>query len=422
MSSRVINKRTSLVAFILIFIYFLATMRCWIGFGGNANIIKYAFPVIMIFLMVVQQVSFKFKKRYVVFAFLVFLSLLYNVGKMSNIFGIIDKMVPAVSILLILSLPDEEKERLLSFIIRCFGLLVLCGLPFYLLSMFTTLPAFGTLIADYGSEEMEAGLYANYLVYIRPLESISDGLLRFNSAFIEPGDLGCVSAFLLMAGRFNFKRYKLLNAVLLGLIASFSLAGYGLALVGYLFVLYTEKRISFASILGIIVFLLLAYSFATFYNGGDNVLNEKILSRLQASDDKGFEGNNRTSLLMDAYFLDMWNDRHLLLFGYDEQTVSMLLEKGQGAGFIRQIVCTGLIGLLGIILPFFVFSLTSSKKGYAMLFFAFLLMYVFQRTDTFWVSIVICYVYGIVIFERDIIHYEKGINNQRHVYASNPNG
>ena len=58
------------------------------------------------------------------------------------------------------------------------------------------------------------------------------------------GDLGCVSAFLLYATKFDFKRFKYLWAVLASLILTFSLAGYLLALFGYSAIMMTKNKFS----------------------------------------------------------------------------------------------------------------------------------------------------------------------------------
>lgn len=61
------------------------------------------------------------------------------------------------------------------------------------------------------------------------------------------------------------------------------------------------------------------------YNGGRNVLNEKILSRLQYDEDKGISGNNRTSHLADAYF-EQYTNNGQILFGVGNQTIRKSME------------------------------------------------------------------------------------------------
>ena len=388
------SRHTSSVCIAVIFIYLLATMRCWIGFGGRKGIIALAFPVIMFLFYSAKLAHFKFRRRYVIFSLIVALFSIINLKQSLNIVGFVYQIVPAVGVLFILSIIDSEKEYVFAKIVKWFGVLMMISIPLYLLNLISPLPSFGTIVADYGSEELIAGDYANYFFYIRPIEVLGESSFpRFNGPFIEPGDLGCVSAFLLMGARFDFRRYKNLWVILAALFLSFSLAGYILALFGFLAKSIYEYGkgksilfISFFAILGI-------YLFGTFYNDGNNCL--------QADEDVGFSGNNRTSLIKVEYFLMMFNNPHTLLFGYDNNTIEVLFENSLGAGFINQVIIVGLVGILGMLLPYLYFTLTSSSRRYAVLFFIFLLLYFFQRTDTLWIAIVMSYVYGIVIKERD---------------------
>lgn len=416
-SNFVAKKQTSIIVYILIFIYFLITMRCWIGFEGRTYLYHFIFPILMSLCLLFGKVYLKLRKRYVVFSLIVFLVTWINAKGSLNLFGIIEKFIPAFNILLILSIPDNEKEILLAKVIKWFGYIILLSLIIYFATLLTSIPNFGIIEADYGSKDVIAGDYANYLFYIQPLKYIETGILpRFNGPFIEPGDLGCVASFILMAARFNFKRYKNLNYILLSLVVSFSLAGYILTAIGYILILLLDNRISSKNLLFFLTLLCGIYLFGTFYNGGDNLINDLILSRMQIDEDKGFTGNNRATDVIDAYFLFMWSDTTKLLFGYDQATINYIMETGLGAGFKREMVCTGLVGVIGICLPYLYFMITSPAKRYPFYFFLIFLLYVYQRTDTLWISFILTFVYGIYIYENEQllntkIRYEKNFNN-----------
>ena len=390
---------TSTLWIVVVFVFLLATMRCWIGFGGRKQLMIYAFPVLMCILYMLGQVKYVFKARYIIFCSIMAVVALLTLKTEQNINGLIYQIWPALSILFVLCIPDEEKEYVFSKIIEWFGILMVFSIPLYLITMIISLPSLGTIEADYGSGII-AGIYTNYFFYIAPpqLAGIS---LRFNGPFIEPGDLGCVAAFMLMAARFDFKRYKYLWAVLAGLILSFSLAGYMLVLFAYSAKsLYENKAKTRLLLIGFVV-VLAVYLFGVFYNGGDNVINETILSRLESDKDRGILGNNRTSLLKLDYFYAMFSNPQTMWFGYDQATIDRLFEYDLGAGFVNKAIVVGMAGIIGIILPFFYFSFTSSSRKYAMLFFVFFLLYFFQRAETTWIAYVMSYVFGIVIQERD---------------------
>ena len=393
------HKPTPKLTFFLILMAFIMSMRCWMGFNGRLELFTYVFPLFLVFSCSQEKVHFDFKRRYVFFAILVFMARLYESRLALNLVGNISMAFPAICILLILSISDSEKPRLLAYIIKWFGIFILAGIVLYLLSFIVDLPSFGEVQATYGNS-LIGDNFKNYIVYIKQVPA--NGFPRFNSASIEPGDVGCVTAFLLFAAQFNFTRYQYLWAILAGLILSFSLAGYFLALLGYIFSVYNRNRISLRNIIMLSVLLLSIFIYGRYATGG--IVNELIFSRLEMDEDTGIVGNNRATLIMYDYYEAMFNDPSVLLFGYDTDTVAFIKDKARGAGFISQVLSTGLVGFFCLCFPFLIFFLLSKNKKYASLFFVIFMFYMYQRTDAFWFSLVLCYVYGIVISER-----EKGL-------------
>lgn len=376
-------------------------MRCWLGFGGRTQMMNYAFPFLMFGLNALGQLRLVFKRRYVIYAFIVFFFNVMGVRSGSNINAYIYQLFLPTNILLVLCIPDDDKEYVLSKLIKWFGSIMFIGVLLYLANLVVSLPSLGVIKSDYGNIEISAGFFKNYIAYIKPLDTDSTySFLRFNGPFIEPGDLGCTAAFMLMAAKFDFKRYDKLIWIFIALIVSMSLAGYLLTIIAYFFVLFSQKKISKMTMIVTIICLFGIYFWGTFYNGGDNVFNEAILSRLQSDEEKGFSGNNRNSLLKTQYFLKMFSDPHTLWFGYDAQTIEYLNETGLGAGFVNKAINVGMLGMIGLILPYLYIALTSSSKKYALLFFVFFLFYMYQRSESTWICYIICYVYGIVINER----------------------
>lgn len=386
---------TTTLSIAIIFIFMLATMRCWIGFGGRSQLMIYAFPIVMIGLSIMGQIQYVFNKRYFIFSIIMAITSLIIIKDQMNFMGHLYQIWPSIYIFFILSIPDSEKEYVLEKNVRWFGIIMIISIVLYLITQFVQLPSLGIIEAEYSSGII-AGKYLNYFFYIKPIQN---SFIRFNGPFIEPGDVGCVASFMLMAARFDFKKYKNLWAVLLGLALSFSLAGYMLALFAYgAKFIFENKAKKDVFIWGVLI-VFSVYYFGTFYKGGDNIINEVILSRFHYDADTGFVGNNRTSLLKMDYFFAMFNDPKTMWFGYDNATIDMLYETGLGAGFFNQAVVIGMQGIIGLILPYFYFALTSSSRKYAWMFFILFLLYFFQRTETLWISIVMSYVYGIRIFE-----------------------
>lgn len=393
--------KASNFAFVAIFIEILMMMRCWIGFGDMQNTFQYILFFILIVSWKQGTLTMVFKKKYKIFAFLVLVYLLYLQRNFADIQKDLYRVVFAVNVFLILSIHDSTKRDLFSFIIKWFGLLMIPGLFLYAISINGGLPFINSIYGEYEGGFQTRYLFSNYIFLLYPQEIKYIG--RFNGPFIEPGDLGCTASFMLLAARFQFKRYKYLWAIFIALIATQSLAGYMLSLFGYVICLFYNGKLSFKYALGLCIAVIGIYFFANYYNDGDNFLQNKIFSRLESDEDKGFSGNNRNSDLMTLYFYEMFNNTHTLWFGYDRQTLEYIYETGTGtgAGAVSKIVSGGLIGFIGICLPYWMIYRKSVCHGFALAFFLFFMLYMFQRADAFWIGFVLCYVYGIDIYEMD---------------------
>lgn len=404
------NNSRSPLAYFFIFLAFLMSMRCWLGFEGRFTVYNYIFPFLMLFCAQTQIIRFEFKRRYILFAFLIYIGKMYmnvNAKGLLDVYGLASNFFPTLSILLMLCVSDSQKEEAFSYFVKWFGLIMIVGIPIYLLTLVSDIPSFGIIKTHYGGDIYGGDCY-NYLFYLKSVTHSQTGIDRYNGPFIEPGDLGCVASFLLFAAQFEFKKYKYLWAVLAGVIFSFSLAGVVLTGIGYLTTLFLHKKLSGAKLTLIIVSVLIVYCFGIYYKGGDNVINNAIIARLQLSDETGISGNNRTTLIKKEYFQDMLNntDVNVLLFGYDKNTIAFLNEAGLGAGYVTQIISTGLIGILCLILPYLYMAFKSNYRKYSLIFFAIFILYMIQRTDAYWASLLLCYVYGIVINEQKQHLYE----------------
>ena len=260
-------------------------------------------------------------------------------------------------------------------------------------------PSFGTLVFnDFGNQSYEYLHRSNFVFY-----NYTDYYgIRFNGPFLEPGHLGMIGAFLLLATGFDFKR-KETWIILCSIFLTLSLAGYMLTIIGFMLLKYYREQISIKFIILFLLLIAVLYIFSNFYNGGDNLINEKIFSRLEPDEEKGFSGNNRVFGEVNLYFLNMFNDKKLLLYGYDENTIDYLAETGsRGTGFIMYMVRHGIIGTVIVSLFYLFYSILSKDKKIAFLFFVFVALMYWQRSYPFWYSWFICYTCGILRYESII--------------------
>ena len=399
------KKSISQVSCFVIFIAFLMSMRCWIGFENRSTLFFYALPVLLIILQQAGKLCFLFTNRAVVFSLLLYAVRLYfslkAVGSL-NISGIINQAFLPISVLMILSIIDEQKKELLQYIVKWLGYIFVIGIVIHFVNSFVHLPSLGIIRTHYGGSLYGADCY-NYMFCIELVQAEHNGLFRFSGPFIEPGDFGCVCAFLLYATRFDFKKYKNLKYILLAVIVSLSLGGYILTGFAYALYLSTQKRLSGKLFFGGVVLVLALYLFGSFYNGGNNIINTSILSRLQEAEFSSDATNGRTTAIKMAAYLEMWDNSELLWNGYDAGTVEVLNEEGNGlgSGYTNIVIEAGLLGLIGILLPYLYMTITSNEKRYSWLLFVLLIILLFDRSDLFWLSYIICYSYGIILYEHD---------------------
>lgn len=398
-----LNKnKTSVVVYMVIFIYLLMQMRCWIGFGGVTYIAQFFLIVLLGLFGLFGLVNYQYKRPYIIFASLVFISM-YIMRKawMLNINGLIGCVIPAIIVLFVLSIPDDDKKSFLYYIVKWYGWIMIPSLVLFLITNFVSLPSIGILNADYGSGYIVSDrFYYNYFFYIRPTALWVYDFMRFNGPFLEPGDVGCTAAFILFATQFRFKEYKYLWAVLVALIASFSLAGYMLGLIAFVLTLFSQGRMKGGTFASVFLLFYSLYLFGVYYHGGDNFINDAILSRLQSDEDKYFTGNNRSTLLVMESFYEMFNNSNTALFGYNESTIEVIFEGRGQAGFFAQAIKVGMLGIVSLFLPYLLITLGAKDKRYAWCAFLLFVAFFFQRTESFWIIYIITYVYGIVINDK----------------------
>ena len=217
-----------------------------------------------------------------------------------------------------------------------------------------------------------------------------------------------IGAFLLYANDYNLKNKKSI-IILISVLASMSLAGWMLAFIGFILNLFSKRKIKFSRLLLYVILLLSFIQVGKNYNSGNNVINERILSRLEYDESKGFTGNNRNSMLIAQIASELWSgDIKTILFGYNKRYF-MQFEEWEliGSGFDKFLVHHGLLGVL-LVLSFYMYTIASARnKKFALLFFIFVLFSFWQRCYALWFSWIICFYYSSVLSDRKkIIYYD----------------
>lgn len=394
------RSRKRLVGYSLaIFLLFIVSMFHWIGWNDRASAIYLLSGLIMLFSFRKEHVSLDFSVRNVIPCILLYIChLILNLnwtGNLLNTAIYTNALSFLFPVMMMVCISPSDKKTVLDNVSRWFAWLMIPALFLYVLSLFVTLPSFGTvsLSDSFESAGSDYGVARNCIFLLQPINSGS--FTRFRGPFLEPGHLGMMCAFLLFANRHDYrKKHNLI--LLISLAATFSLAGYVLWAIGFFMIRYAQNRIRLSNLLLYSFILLSLFAFSQLYKNGDNLINELIFSRLTYDQDKGISGNNRSGAKTTLMFAEMLGDKHVLLHGYDENELTFL--KGEaGNGLKYYLVVHGLIGLLLAFVYYLSLLFISKNKKIAVLSFLFVFLMFIQRTYPFWFSWIMCYNYMIDI-------------------------
>lgn len=377
--------------YFLIFFSFLLSMRIWLGWEDRAYRLNMFIGIFALFLMLFKRIAFSFTRINII-TFLVLVIAHFFCGYKTSLFT----PLYFLPYLVIICLNDIDKIRCLDYITQWYGYLMIPSIIVYALVSFVDLPYFGIQHASNAdwAQVSGYGICKNYIFYMK--SEFGDYATRFNGPFLEPGHVGMISAFLLFVNHFNFNK-KGMWYILIALLLTLSLAGYALLLIGFSLFLYYKHMIKTEYVILCFFLLFSFYLSAIYYNGGDNIINEKILSRLQYDEEKGFVGNNRVFGLIDIYYAALWTDTHTLLWGYPPKIIEWLSDNNsRGTGYIMSMCMHGLVGTSLSVLCYFVYAYMNKYKRYAVLCVFFVLFMFWQRCYPFWSSWIICFIYGIV--------------------------
>lgn len=385
------SEKSHKFLYALFFLSFIASMNCWIGWAGRSFYINLFVTICSFFYIKKKNIKMDYSLRNVIAFCLFAIGQAFVIDNDSRFLNYLNYF----QVLFIICLNDKDKVICINYIIKWMGWLLLISIVVYFLYFLIALPSLGKVQFSKVSYWVENGygICDNYIFYIR--SKFEGYAMRFNGPFLEPGQLGMVLAFILLICKFDINR-KDVKIILLAILLTLSLAGYMLSLIAFFLVLLINNRINKTNLIFVLLAIVLVYCYGAYWNDGNNIINEKILSRLQADDENGFFGNNRSFGMIDVYFVNMWYDTKTLLYGYPKNTIEWLAENGsRGAGFVMWMVKYGLLGTIVSGIFYLYYMMTAENRKFAFLCFLFFVFMFWQRSYPFWTSWVICYVYGI---------------------------
>ncbi|MBR4650646.1 MAG: hypothetical protein IKO82_02725 [Prevotella sp.] len=250
----------------------------------------------------------------------------------------------------LLKLSPRKMERLLNLVATFYGTIMIFSVGAFIAVLL------GVNIPFTDAEYQDGNYhYLNYKFFMIDIRELENEIPRFCSYFIEPSHVGTTSCFLLLAQWGKWRKWYNIP-IIMSVICSLSLAAYVIFPIIILLGLWSDgKRIlpKIAIMIGLLAIFLIG---VMNYDGGDNVLHDRIVDRLTIENGE-LKGNNRVDADFHNLLMDML-DSPDIFFGRDGSK----LDWGNSGATVF-LYDYGIVGMaLIIIMYLFVFLLGSDKR------------------------------------------------------------
>lgn len=298
------------------------------------------FVVIIKFILTKNRLLYKSKDITSVFLLLLYCFYSITITHLHDGFIVITFTAIFLSMTSVILLSREEKQYLLKVITNCFVIVLLVSLPFWILFLLgVNLPHSAPIQHPNGFH-----VYYDYYFFRISVRTVDALFPRFSSVFLEPGQLATPCVFLFFLNSLENKILSFKNIILLiAIIMSFSLIGFGLLLVSLVSIAWFRGS-RFRYILTVFVLLVIGGFYNYFSSFEDNAVSALILSRIEYDKDEMIVGNNRTSYIFDMNYRSFLqsNDKY---FGVHDQLKGNSNWASNSSGYKKFIVHHGIVGL-----------------------------------------------------------------------------
>ena len=273
-----------------------------------------------------------------------------------NVFGLLGEFFTAIVFLSFFLLNKKDLVRLGDVLSKSMAIILI-----------PSMLAFGAyllgLSGPHRHVEMGDGMYTfdNYYLFLIDDRFALNLIPRFHSIFLEPAHMAlcCVTLLLTQVGQWR-RWYNV--SMIVALFISFSLAGYILFVFIILASTWMRRKPIAGKLTALVVILSLTTVFVMNYNGGENMVNELIVHRMEMNDDGELEGDNRVTDDFKKTFENfLRSDKVLTGVGFETFKRETAAEAGN-AGFRVFLYCNGFLSFFLLIVFFFTFLSTSRNK------------------------------------------------------------
>jgi hypothetical protein len=328
---------------------------------------------ISFFFAFISKNIFTFNKANLILVVLIIIIEFYVVkgGSFNSLIGAILRSI-ILSVVLLLN--DRIKINLFQFFTNAFAILLTISMLEWILFLI------GSLL-PYDQTNFGGYFFRNYYLFLISQANFDYNLIpRFSSVFLEPGQLGMITTFFLIANKFELKRKPIL-IIFIATLLTFSLVAYVVLIIStslYLKV-YTQKVVRNVYIY--ILFIFLFYLFFSNYNKGDNAINNLIIARLKY-ENGDIAGNNRFSTDLKDYYKNIYKTDNFI-FGLGAFEYEHMTWDGGNAGYKVFIMQYGIVGSL-LVLLFYLIVLFSNKSKMAWILLAAYILIFLQASYPTW--------------------------------------
>lgn len=382
---------------LMLFLEMLSGAYPWFFWNINTNYLYVLFAIIALLYLKANRLKLKITSNIGVGFIILFLGTLISVDSQT----INEKIYRICCFIPILAIASDTNNcrNIFETIAKWFAIILVPSMLLHVLFLIIGFPPSLIIINPIVPDNY---IYFNYFILVKNI-IMSDYELRFCSIFLEPGYLGTLLSFLLYIGKFDFKKFY--NIVfLLALVLTLSLAGYVIAGIAWIFIKFQEGK-SLKRLAQVAMVFSAIYFGGTYYNGGNNILNNNIISRLQYDQDTGIAGNNRTSHMADDYFENLTNSGEILT-GIGAKRVRQINGGGtkgadfndqiRGAGYKIFFITNGIIQAV-IILLGYLFFIGNTDVKYGIGFLLLIIITFIQAAYPLSTSWLIPFVFGCVL-------------------------
>lgn len=280
-----------------------------------------------------------YERRDFLYAFL-FCSVLYVYSILTTdiyLGLIVTSAAGVVAFYCLLRLSPSNVDQLMDTITICYGTLML-------LSVGAFLAVFLGFNIPFTDAEYQDGNYhyLNYRFFMISIMDMKQEIPRFCAYFIEPGYVAATACFLLLHQWGKWRKWYNIP-IIMSLFISLSLTAYIIFPVIIFLGLWIDGKRILPKVVLLVSMIAIFFVGVMNYEGGDNVLYDRVVDRLTI-EDGGLKGNNRVDSDFNNELMDMldspdifmgrdatkldWGNSGATVFLYDYGIIGMILAFG----------------------------------------------------------------------------------------------